>query len=52
MKKIYFSIICSKTNITKKLDKQSKLCYKMIRTYKEDCMKLEDVVDIQYWSST
>lgn len=25
-------LVCSKTNITKKLDKQLKLCYKMFRT--------------------
>ena len=27
-----FYLICSKTNITKKLDKQLKLCYKIFRT--------------------
>lgn len=28
-----FYLISSKTNITKKLDKQLKLCYKIFRTY-------------------
>lgn len=52
MKKIYFSIICSKTNITKKLDKQSKLCYKMIRTYKGGLHEIRRCCRYTYWSST